>query len=113
MESNPFNILQSSVLNSMARKVGISIEEIIDVDDIPDRVEHDADLAAHGGQANALELDSDLAGQNKNPCDSSDGDNTPRGGNLDEKVSRLLKLEENWSVVVRKSRGKHPRKLFP
>ena len=49
MESNPFNILQASVLNSMARELGINIEEILDVDNIPDKVGHDAGLAAHVG----------------------------------------------------------------
>ena len=67
---------------------------------------HDAGLAAHVVQANTVELDPNLADQDKKLCDSSDGDNTPRKNNHDEKDSRLLELEENWSVVVRKSRGK-------
>ena len=57
---------------------------------IPNKVVHDADLAAHVVQPNTVELDPDSADQDKKLCDSSDCDNTPRKNNHDEIDSRLL-----------------------
>ena len=84
MQANPFNVLQSSHLKHLAASVGL---DMVDDDGI-DEVEY---IPPDNNVQEEVEYPS--------PSELADRD-------------RVLDLEEKWTEVVRRSRGKHPRKLF-
>ena len=107
INANPFNILQSNELEMMARKVGIDIHDIIDVGSNIDGAEQVADLVVNVDDQNDVALDPDLAGQSSGQAHEVDTPVAKRGVCMEDRVDVL---EECWTEVVRKSRGKHARK---
>ena len=93
MNSNPFNVLQWSSLQSMAQVIRINILEKPDenLDDNLDGMQsiNNIHVIVHDAEVVSAAVVTPPA--------------SPRRGDIDD-------IADNWTEVVRKSRGKHPRK---
>jgi hypothetical protein len=110
MQSNAFQSLDVEFLESLARKVGVDISAISENHRVENK--HYSYRSPRGGLVDN-EIPSEklpLESQKKALCsDNSALDVTP--GKYEKEVDESYEDEgDKWIEVIRKSRGKHPRK---